>query len=108
MAVLTLVSRATGFARGIVIAAVLGPTFFGNLFVAANSLPNLIFELVIGSVIVSLLVPPLVTHLDLGDRAAARRIACGSTTNDSVCPLLSPVARAASHCPLPTLSIPAR
>lgn len=78
MAVLTLVSRATGFARGIVIAAVLGPTFFGNLFVAANSLPNLIFELVIGSVIVSLLVPPLVAHLDLGDRAAARRIACGA------------------------------
>lgn len=78
MAALTLVSRATGFARGLVIAAVLGPTFFGNLFVAANTLPNLVFELVIGSVVVSLLVPPLVAHLDHDDPAAARRLARGA------------------------------
>ncbi|MDH5289339.1 MAG: glycosyltransferase, partial [Acidimicrobiia bacterium] len=58
--------------------AVLGPTFFGNLFVAANTLPNLVFELVIGSVVVSLLVPPLVAHLDRDDPVAARRIACGA------------------------------
>ncbi len=78
MAVLTLVSRASGFARGVVIAAVLGPTFFGNLFIATNSLPNLIFEFAVGSLLVSLLVPPLVHHLDLGDPARARRLANGT------------------------------
>ncbi len=78
VAVLTLLSRATGFARGVVIAAVLGPTFFGNLFIATNSLPNLIYEFAVGSLLVSLLVPPLIHHLDLGDPDRARRLANGT------------------------------
>jgi murein biosynthesis integral membrane protein MurJ len=75
---LTLLSRLTGFARGVVIAAVLGPTFFGNLFIVTNSLPNLLYEFAIGSLLVSLLVPPLVQHLDRGDLERARRTANGT------------------------------
>jgi putative peptidoglycan lipid II flippase len=59
------------------VAAVLGPTFFGNLFQTANTFPNLVYELVLGSLLVSLLVPPLVTHLDQGDRRRTGRLADG-------------------------------
>jgi putative peptidoglycan lipid II flippase len=73
----TVVSRITGFARAVVIAAVLGPTFFGNLFQALNTFPNLVYELVLGSLIASLLVPPLVAAIDDGDEDRAGRIADG-------------------------------
>lgn len=73
----TLVSRATGFARVATIAAVLGPTYFANLFQTVNFLPSLLHELLSGSLITAMLVPPLVRHLDLGDAAAARRVANG-------------------------------
>jgi putative peptidoglycan lipid II flippase len=73
----TLVSRLTGFARVAVIAAVLGPTFFGNLFQATNLLPNVTYEFLTGSLFASLLVPALVRHVDAQDRAATERLAGG-------------------------------
>ena len=73
----TTVSRLTGFARGAVVAAVLGPTYFGNTFQATNLLPNLTYELLTGSLFASLLMPHLVRHLDTGDDAGARRVAGG-------------------------------
>jgi putative peptidoglycan lipid II flippase len=77
VAVWTLVSRITGFGRVAAIAAVLGPTYFGNLFQTANSLPHVIHELLVGSLITGLLVPPLVRHVDARDPLAARRLANG-------------------------------
>lgn len=72
----TLVSRLTGFARVAVLAAVLGPTYLGNTFQAVNSLPNLIaYQLLMGSLFVSLLVPALVGHIDAGDARGAERLA---------------------------------
>jgi putative peptidoglycan lipid II flippase len=73
----TLVSRATGFIKVAAIAAVLGPTYFGNLFQATNQLPNLTYEFLTGSLFVTLLVPPLVRRLNLADRARAEQIAGG-------------------------------
>jgi putative peptidoglycan lipid II flippase len=74
----TIVSRLTGVGRVVVTAAVLGPTYLGNTYQGINSLPNLVFYgFLAGSLFVSLLVPPLVHHLDLGDAEAARRLACG-------------------------------
>ncbi len=60
VALWTLVSRLTGFARVFVIAGVLGPTHFGNLFQLANQLPWILYELVAGSLLASLIVPALV------------------------------------------------
>lgn len=77
VALWTLISRATGFARVAVVAAVLGPTWFGNLFQTAVLLPYLLHELLAGSLITAMLVPRLVRHLEAGDRAAARRLASG-------------------------------
>jgi putative peptidoglycan lipid II flippase len=73
----TTVSRITGFLRVITIAAVLGPTFFGNLFQSTNLLPNATYELLAGPLIASLLVPSLVRHIDVADRRATERVAGG-------------------------------
>jgi putative peptidoglycan lipid II flippase len=71
----TIVSRATGLARVATIAAVLGPTYLGNTFLAMNLLPNLTFEFLTGSLFATLLVPPLVRHAS--QRKEAERIAGG-------------------------------
>lgn len=56
----TLMSRITGFLRVVAIAGVLGPTYLGNLFQTVNVLPWIIFDLAIGSLLTSILVPGLV------------------------------------------------
>jgi putative peptidoglycan lipid II flippase len=71
----TAASRITGFGRVVVVAAVLGPTYLGNVFQASNNLPNLVYMALIGALISSLLVPPLVRLVDQGDRAATERLA---------------------------------
>ena len=75
MAALTVVSRVTGFVRILVVAAVLGTTFLGNTYQSANSVPNILFELIAAGVLQAVLVPALVPHLDRGDRAEAEHIA---------------------------------
>jgi putative peptidoglycan lipid II flippase len=73
----TLISRVTGFARAVVVAAVLGATYLGNTYQAVNLLPNLAFELLTGSLFASLLVPRLVRRLDLAERRSAEQLAGG-------------------------------
>ena len=75
----TLVSRITGFCRVAAIAAVLGPTYFGNTYQVTNSLPNIIYYgLLAGSLGSSILVPALVRHIDAGDRRSCERVVGGS------------------------------
>ena len=71
----TVVSRATGVGRLLLVAAVLGPTYFGNTFLATNQIPTLTFQLLIGSLLSSLLVPPLVRAIDTSDRRDVERLA---------------------------------
>jgi putative peptidoglycan lipid II flippase len=73
----TMVSRVTGFVRVAVIAAVLGPTYLGSLFLAINALPQLALQFLAGSLIGSLLIPALTPTIDRGDRAATDAIAGG-------------------------------
>ena len=73
----TLLSRVTGFARAVAVAAVLGPTYLGNTFQAANTLPNITFELLTGSLLGSLLVPALVSHVDARRARDVERVAGG-------------------------------
>ena len=58
MAVATLLSRITGFIRTVLIGSMLGPAI-GSAFQTANTLPNLITEIVLGSVLTSLVIPVL-------------------------------------------------
>jgi putative peptidoglycan lipid II flippase len=74
----TVLSRATGVVRVVVLGAVLGPTFLGNAFQITNSLPNLIyFGFLAGSLFSSLLVPALVIHIDKRDRKHASLVSGG-------------------------------
>ncbi|MDO5511517.1 murein biosynthesis integral membrane protein MurJ [Corynebacterium sp.] len=59
MAIATLISRITGFLRNLLIAVTLGGAV-GSAFNTANTLPNLITEIVLGAVLTSLVVPVLV------------------------------------------------
>lgn len=73
----TIVSRVTGFVRIALIAAVLGPTYLGSLFLAINFLPTLALQFLAGSLIGSLLIPSLTPSIDRRDRAATDELAGG-------------------------------
>lgn len=73
--VLTAISRLTGFARIVLVAAVLGTTFLGNTYQSANTIPNIVFELFAAGALQAVLVPALVARLDRGDEAGAERLA---------------------------------
>jgi putative peptidoglycan lipid II flippase len=68
----TMVSRATGLVRVVVIGAVLGPTFLANTFLATNTVPNLTFAAVAGPVLGLVLVPSVVDGLLKRGAAACR------------------------------------
>ncbi|MEA2507590.1 MAG: putative peptidoglycan lipid flippase [Actinomycetota bacterium] len=63
----TAVSRVTGFARVVVVAATLGTTFLANTYQTANSAPNVLFELVAAGVLTSVFVPTFVSYLVRGE-----------------------------------------
>lgn len=73
----TLVSRITGFGRVAAMAAVLGPTYFGNIFQTTALLPSMLFALLGGSLVGAILVPLLVRWIDAGDDVSLRRLANG-------------------------------
>ena len=57
---LTLVARVTGFARVLVVGAVLGRGALGDLYQTVNTVPNLLFELLAGGALQAALVPMFV------------------------------------------------
>ncbi|WP_233517654.1 murein biosynthesis integral membrane protein MurJ [Geodermatophilus marinus] len=60
MAVATLVSRVTGLLRTMVLAAALGVGLVNDAYNTANTLPNIVYELLLGGVLTSVVVPLLV------------------------------------------------
>lgn len=60
MALGSLVSRATGFLRTAVIGAAIGGGLVGNAYQVANTLPNMVYELLLGGILASVVVPLLV------------------------------------------------
>jgi len=70
--VFTVVSRATGFVRLIVVAAVLGTTYLGNTYESANTIPNILFELFAAGVLQSVLIPIMVDAVDHSKEGAER------------------------------------
>jgi putative peptidoglycan lipid II flippase len=74
---ITALSRAFGFVRVLVIAAVLGTTYLGNAFGSANAVSNVLFELVAAGALSAVLVPAFVRLLDAGDQRGAQEVAGG-------------------------------
>jgi putative peptidoglycan lipid II flippase len=71
MAVGTLASRLTGFLRTVVIAAAMGLTV-AESYNVANTIPNILYDLLLGGVLTSVVVPLLVQAAhDDGDRGEA-------------------------------------
>jgi putative peptidoglycan lipid II flippase len=60
MAVGTLVSRATGFLRTLVLVFAIGTAGLGNAYNNANTLPNTVYYLMLGGIFTSVVVPLLV------------------------------------------------
>ncbi|WP_353649354.1 murein biosynthesis integral membrane protein MurJ [Nakamurella sp. A5-74] len=59
LAVATLVSRLTGFVAKVLLGAALGIYIVNDSYNVANTLPNIVFELVIGGVLTSIAIPLL-------------------------------------------------
>lgn len=68
IAILTIVARLAGFARVVVFSETVGYTDLGSAYQTANSVPNIIFEIVAGGALAALVVPLLAGPLDHGDR----------------------------------------
>ncbi|WP_433290660.1 murein biosynthesis integral membrane protein MurJ [Pseudonocardia sp. CA-142604] len=60
MAVASLVSRITGFLRQVALFTVLGDTILNDSYTISNTLPNIVYEFLIGGVLSSVMIPLLV------------------------------------------------
>lgn len=74
----TIISRLTGVIRDIVVAAAIGSAIVADAYYLGNSLPNIIYILVIGGALNAIFVPQLIRHMkndkDGGDGYAHRLI----------------------------------
>ena len=75
MTVLTAISRVTGFVLFVVVAAVLGYGYLANTYQTANTIPNVVYELVVAGVVQAVLIPSLVSRLDRGEQREAEHVA---------------------------------
>lgn len=71
MAIASLISRITGFAWKVLLVAAIGAKVRTDSFNVANTMPNIIFELLMGGVLSSLVVPLLVRSQDDKDGGEA-------------------------------------
>jgi putative peptidoglycan lipid II flippase len=74
IASVTVLARLLGFARVIVFARTVGPSCLGDTYYTANTLPNIVFDIVAGGALSSLVVPVLAAPVSLDDRPAVDRI----------------------------------
>jgi len=71
MAVGTIVSRVTGLIRGLLLVAVLGTTLLGDTYNVANTMPNILYNLIIGGALTAVFVPQMVRAIRLPDGGSA-------------------------------------
>ena len=65
---LTLAGRILGFGRSLVFSKTVGDTCLGDAYNAANSLPNVLFEIVAGGVLAGVVIPVVARHAGGGRR----------------------------------------
>src|SRR3954452_11376145 len=75
LAAVTVVARVVGFGRVLVFAHTVGPSCLGDTYYTANTVPNIVFDIVAGGALSSLAVPVLARPVEAGDDASADRIA---------------------------------
>jgi len=67
MAVGTIISRITGFIGGVIVIATLGTTLLGDAYNVANTMPNILYNLLVGGALTAIFVPQLVRAFDDAD-----------------------------------------
>jgi len=77
---LTLAARLVGFGRSVVFSKTVGDTCLGDTYNAANSLPNVLFEIVAGGVLAGVVVPVVARHVGSGRKEHAARTASALMT----------------------------
>jgi putative peptidoglycan lipid II flippase len=75
IALLTVLSRLAGFGRTLVFTNTVGADSTGDTYVAANNVPNIVYEVVAGGALTALVVPMLAGGIAVGDRAQVRATA---------------------------------
>lgn len=75
IAVLTLLARLAGFGRTLVFTNTVGAGSTGDTYLAANNVPNIVFEVVAGGALAGLVVPMLAGGIATGNRDQVRRTA---------------------------------
>jgi putative peptidoglycan lipid II flippase len=73
IAVVTILARLAGFARLFVFARTVGPSCLGDTYFTANTVPNIVFDIVAGGALSSLVVPVLAGPAAAGDRDTVDR-----------------------------------
>ena len=71
MAIGTIFSRITGLVRGLLIVALLGTALLGDTFNVANTMPNILYNLIIGGALTAVFVPQLVRAIGQPDGGSA-------------------------------------
>lgn len=77
---LTILARITGFGRILVFSRTVGQTCLGDTYQTVNTVPNIVFEIVAGGALASLVVPLLARAVSDGDRERAGRISSALLT----------------------------
>jgi putative peptidoglycan lipid II flippase len=80
---ITVVARLVGFGRQVVFAHTVGTTCLGTAYTTANTVPNIIYDIVLGGALTSVVVPVLARPADdarAGSGATARQIASALLT----------------------------
>jgi putative peptidoglycan lipid II flippase len=77
---LTLAARVVGFGRSLVFSKTVGDTCLGDVYNAANALPNVLFEVAAGGVLAGVVVPVVARHVGAGRRGEADRTASALLT----------------------------
>ena len=75
MAVVTALSRGSGFLRIVVFGSVFGKTFLANTYQNSNTIPNVLFELFALGALQAVLVPAMVRMVDRGDESESHHVA---------------------------------
>jgi len=74
IAALTVLARVVGLGRILVFSRTVGETCLGDAYTTANRVPNVVFEVVAGGALASLVVPLLARAVSDGDREEVQRV----------------------------------
>ncbi|RAY13867.1 virulence factor MviN [Actinomadura craniellae] len=103
IAALTVLARVAGFGRTVVFSQAVGKSCLSDAYFTANQVPNIVFEIVAGGALATLVVPVLAGPVDRGDREVVRRTVAAMVT--WVVVLLLPLSLLAAALAGPVMSL---